>query len=100
MCCCSGVGKTHLSITLGREAILAGYTVQFTTATVLTIRGDSYRPRAKRKSGLIKPPAGDGPPVGSAFLRPSTGEAKFNRDYEAKLGAILHDAEGAVPNGV
>ena len=35
---------------------------------VLTIRGDSYRLRAKRKSGLIKPPAGDGPPVGSASL--------------------------------
>ncbi|MCK1326771.1 ATP-binding protein [Bradyrhizobium sp. 156] len=30
-----GVGKTHLSIALGREAILAGYTVQFTTATTL-----------------------------------------------------------------
>ena len=41
---------------------------------VLTIRGDSYRLRAKRKSGLIKPPAGDGPPVGSASLRPLTGE--------------------------
>ena len=27
---------------------------------VLTIRGDSYRLRAKRKSGLIKPPTGDG----------------------------------------
>ncbi|MCK1634598.1 ATP-binding protein [Bradyrhizobium sp. 162] len=158
--------STHLSIALGREAILAGYTVQFTTATtlvaglakahgerrldekllalskpkllivdelgylplepdaahlffqlvsrryetgamlitsnrsvaewgtvfadpvvataildrllhhshVLTIRGDSYRLRAKRKSGLIKTPtAGDGPPVGSASLRPATG---------------------------
>ena len=40
---------------------------------VLTIRGDSYRLRAKRKSGLIKPPAGDGPPVGSASLRPAIG---------------------------
>ena len=163
-----GVGKTHLSIALGREAILAGYSVQFTTATalvaglakahaekrldekllgytkakllvvdelgylplepdaahlffqlvsrryetgamlitsnrsvaewgavfgdpivataildrllhhshVLTIRGDSYRLRAKRKSGLIKAPAaGDGPPVGSASLRPATGGA-------------------------
>jgi len=41
---------------------------------VLTIRGDSYRLRAKRKSGLIKTPStGDGPPVGSAFLRPVTG---------------------------
>jgi hypothetical protein len=36
---------------------------------VLTIRGDSYRLRAKRKSGLIKPFAGDGPPVGSASLQ-------------------------------
>ena len=27
-----GVGKTHLAIALGREAILAGYTVQFATA--------------------------------------------------------------------
>jgi hypothetical protein len=35
---------------------------------VLTIRGDSYRLRAKRKSGLIKPLAGDEPPVGSACL--------------------------------
>jgi hypothetical protein len=40
---------------------------------VLTIRGDSYRLRAKRKSGLIKPPAGNGPPVDSAILRPATG---------------------------
>jgi hypothetical protein len=37
---------------------------------VLTIRGDSYRLRAKRKSDLIKAPAADGPPVGSASLRP------------------------------
>ncbi|RWK08240.1 MAG: hypothetical protein EOR39_20320 [Mesorhizobium sp.] len=33
---------------------------------VLTIRGDSYRLRAKRNSGLIRPPVGDRPPVGSA----------------------------------
>jgi hypothetical protein len=44
---------------------------------VLTIRGDSYRLRAKRKSGLIKPSAGDGPPVGSASLRPVTGETNL-----------------------
>jgi DNA replication protein DnaC len=42
---------------------------------VLTIRGDSYRLRAKRKSGLIKPPTGDGPTVGSASLRSVTGLA-------------------------
>jgi DNA replication protein DnaC len=160
-----GVGKTHLAIALGREAILAGYSVQFTTAMalvaglakahgekrldekllalskakllivdelgylplepdaahlffqlvsrryeagamlitsnrsvaewgtvfadpvvataildrllhhshVLTIRGDSYRLRAKRKSGLIQPPAGDGSSVGSASLCSVTG---------------------------
>jgi DNA replication protein DnaC len=155
-----GVGKTHLAIALGKEAILAGYSVQFTTAMalvaglakghgekrldekllgytkaklplepdaahlffqlvsrryetgamlitsnrsvaewgtvfadpvvataildrllhhshVLTIRGDSYRLRAKRKSGLIKTTTagGDGPPVGSASLRPATAGA-------------------------
>jgi DNA replication protein DnaC len=30
-----GVGKTHLAIALGREAILSGYSVQFTTAMAL-----------------------------------------------------------------
>lgn len=30
-----GVGKTHLAVALGREAILAGYAVQFTTAMAL-----------------------------------------------------------------
>lgn len=41
---------------------------------VLTIRGDSYRLRAKRRSGLIKaPPAGDSAPVGSASLHAVTG---------------------------
>src|SRR6201988_3932345 len=45
---------------------------------VLTIRGDSYRLRAKRKSGLIKvPPAGDSAPVGSASLRPVTSAANL-----------------------
>lgn len=44
---------------------------------VLTIRGDSYRLRAKRKSGLINAPAADGPPVGSASLRPVSGGANL-----------------------
>ena len=30
-----GVGKTHLAVALGREAILAGYSVQFVAATTL-----------------------------------------------------------------
>jgi len=41
------------------------------------VRGDSYRLRAKRKSGLIKPPAADGPPVGSAPLRAASGGANL-----------------------
>ena len=53
---------------------------------VLTIRGDSYRLRDKRKSGLIKPPVGDGPPVGSASLRPSPAEPTFNRHHEPEGG--------------
>jgi len=165
-----GVGKTHLAIALGREAILAGYSVQFTTAMalvaglakahsekrldekllalskpklliidelgylplepdaahlffqlvsrryeagamlitsnrsvaewgtvfadpvvataildrllhhshVLTIRGDSYRLRAKRRSGLLRPPAGDAAAVGSASLRAVTGTDQPN----------------------
>jgi len=44
---------------------------------VLTIRGDSYRLRAMRTSGLIKPPAGDRPPVGYAPLRPIAGETNL-----------------------
>jgi len=40
---------------------------------VLTIRGDSYRLRAKRRSGLIKPPPpGDSAPAGSASLHAVT----------------------------
>ncbi len=39
---------------------------------VLTIRGDSYRLRAKRKSGLIKSPVGDAARVGSVSLRDVT----------------------------
>ncbi|MGY4298929.1 hypothetical protein ACVWXN_007024 [Bradyrhizobium sp. i1.4.4] len=55
---------------------------------VLTIRGDSYRLRAKRKSGLIKTPtAGDGPPVGSTPPSgPSPAETTFNRDHNPDGG--------------
>jgi DNA replication protein DnaC len=30
-----GVGKSHLAVALGREAIMAGYTLQFSTAVAL-----------------------------------------------------------------
>ena len=55
---------------------------------VLTIRGDSYRLRAKRKSGLIKPLAGDGPPV--LRLRRNQPPTKIMNPK----GAVLHDAWG------
>src|SRR5262249_23558959 len=67
---------------------------------VLTIRGDSFRLRAKRKSGLIRPPASHGAPVGSASLRPVTGGNEHQPDHEPhRWGAVLHDAKGAVPGG-
>ena len=37
---------------------------------VLTIRGDSYRLREKRRSGLIRPQAGGSSSAGGAGLRP------------------------------
>jgi DNA replication protein DnaC len=43
-----GVSKTRPSIALGREAILAGYTVQFTSARTLVAR------LAKAQSGASK----------------------------------------------
>jgi len=77
-----GVGKTHLAVALGREAIARGYAVLLTTnrsigewgeifgdtviataildrllhhSHVITIRGESFRQREKRRSGLVKP---------------------------------------------
>ncbi|WP_283810525.1 ATP-binding protein [Bradyrhizobium vignae] len=48
-----------------------------TIAHVLTIRDDSYLLRAKRKSGVIKPAAAGGPPVGSASPRAVGGGANL-----------------------
>jgi hypothetical protein len=59
----------------GRDAVVATAILDrlLHHSHVLTIRGDSYRLRTKRKSGLIKAPtAGDGAPVGSASLCPVT----------------------------
>jgi DNA replication protein DnaC len=52
-----GVGKTHLAIALGREAILAGYAVQFVTATTLVAslaRGHAQGRLEDRLVTLIK----------------------------------------------
>ena len=53
-----GVGKTHLAIALGREAILAGYAVQFVTATTLVAslaKAHAERRLDERLSSLAKP---------------------------------------------
>jgi DNA replication protein DnaC len=53
-----GVGKTHLAIALGREAILAGYAVQFVTATTLVAsmaKAQAERRLEDRLSSLAKP---------------------------------------------
>jgi DNA replication protein DnaC len=53
-----GVGKTHLAIALGREAILAGYTVQFVTAATLAAslaKGHSERRLEERLASFAKP---------------------------------------------
>ena len=47
-----GVGKTHLAVAIGREAIVAGYTVLFTPATTLVAPARPRRmPTAGSRSG-------------------------------------------------
>ena len=53
-----GVGKTHLAIALGREAIRHGYSVLFTTATALVttlVRGQAEGRLEQRLAQLSKP---------------------------------------------
>jgi hypothetical protein len=54
---------------------------------VLTIRGDSFRLRAKRKSGLIRPPAGDALRSAPPPSDPSPAKPTFNRDHEPQGGS-------------
>ncbi len=49
-----GVGKTHLAIALGREAIRHGYSVLFTPATAL-VRGHAEGRLEQRLAQLAKP---------------------------------------------
>jgi DNA replication protein DnaC len=51
-----GVGKTHLAIALGREAILAGYSVQFVTATAAGghARQGPCRAKARRQARHVR----------------------------------------------
>jgi DNA replication protein DnaC len=53
-----GVGKTHLAIALGREAILAGYAVQFATAATLVAslaKAHAERRLEEKLTALAKP---------------------------------------------
>jgi|RhiMethySRZTD1v2_1073278.scaffolds.fasta_scaffold1812947_1 hypothetical protein len=62
---------------------------------MLTFRGDSYRLRAKRKSGLIKPPTGRPPteslkPEGwGQFSLTQRGQFRMAFDKSAGRGTIL-----------
>ena len=53
-----GVGKTHLAVALGREAIMAGYTVQFSTAVALVamlVKAHSDKRLDEKLLALSKP---------------------------------------------
>jgi hypothetical protein len=56
-----GGDKTHLAVALGREAILAGYSVQFTTAVALVAGGLGARREASRRkaTGALQGEASD-----------------------------------------
>ena len=88
-----GVGKTHLAIALGREAILAGYTVQFVTAATLVasmVKAHSERRLEDRLMGLAKPKLLIVDELGYLPLEPDAAHLFFqlvSRRYEK--GAML-----------
>jgi DNA replication protein DnaC len=88
-----GVGKTHLAIALGREAILAGYAVQFVTATSLVAslaRGHAQGRLEERLVTFSKPKLLIVDELGYLRLEPVAAHLFFqlvSRRYER--GAIL-----------
>jgi len=52
-----GVGKTHLAIALGREAILTGYAVRFVTAATLVASMPRPMPSAGWRTGSQASPS-------------------------------------------
>jgi DNA replication protein DnaC len=88
-----GVGKTHLAIALGREAILAGYTVQFVTAATLVAsmaKAHAERRLEDRLMGLAKPKLLIVDELGYLPLEPDAAHLFFqlvSRRYEK--GAML-----------
>ncbi len=95
-----GVGKTHLAIALGREAILAGYSVQFVTAATLAAslaKGPSERRLEERLTSLAKPKLLIVDELGYLPLEPDAAHLFFqlvSRRYEK--GAMLITSNRAV----
>jgi DNA replication protein DnaC len=88
-----GVGKTHLAIALGRAAILAGYSVQFTTAVALVAglaKAHDQGRFEEKLSGLSKPKLLIVDELGYLPLEPDAAHLFFqlvSRRYER--GAML-----------
>jgi DNA replication protein DnaC len=88
-----GVGKMHLAIALGREAILAGYAVQFVTAATLVAllaKANAEKRLEDRLLSLSKPKLLIVDELGYLSLEPDTAHLFFqlvSRRYEK--GAML-----------
>ena len=98
-----GVGKTHLGIALGREAILAGYSVQFTTAMALVaglVKAQADKRLDEKLMGLAKPKLLIIDELGYLPLEPDAAHLFFqlvSRRYET--GAMLITSKRGVAEG-
>jgi len=88
-----GVGKTHLEVALGREAVARGYTVQFTTAMELLgslVKGQQQGTLEARLAQYSKPKLLIIDELGYLPLEPAAGHLFFqliSRRYEQ--GSVL-----------
>lgn len=88
-----GVGKTHLEVALGREAVTRGYTVQFTTAMELLgslVKGQQQGTLEVRLAQYAKPKLLIVDELGYLPLEPQAGHLFFqliSRRYEQ--GSVL-----------
>jgi DNA replication protein DnaC len=88
-----GVGKTHLEVALGREAVARGYTVQFTTAMELLgslVKGQQQGTLEPRLAQYAKPKLLIIDELGYLPLEPQAGHLFFqliSRRYEQ--GSVL-----------
>jgi DNA replication protein DnaC len=98
-----GVGKTHLAIALGREAILAGYSVQFTTVMALVAglaKAHAEKRLDEKLLGFSKAKLLIVDELGYLPLEPDAAHLFFqsvSRRYET--GAMLITRTGTWPNG-